>query len=95
MIRVGLDNMENCPRGHRCESCGIESADLAVCTADLGNMGVACLTLCVPCADSDIVPPITVGTAARLVGQHCQHLGIDLDQMAAAIGPRPRLGRAR
>jgi hypothetical protein len=44
-----------------------------------------CLTLCLRCADSDVAPPVTVSTAARLVGQHCAHLGIDLDEMAAAM----------
>jgi hypothetical protein len=28
---------------------------------------------------------VAVATAVRLVGQHCAHLGIDLDEMAAAM----------
>jgi hypothetical protein len=31
------------------------------------------------------VIPVSVSTAVRLVGQHCAHLGIDLDQMAAEL----------
>lgn len=81
-----LGNTENCPTGFRCESCGIESADLAVATAEMGRLGVACLTLCDSCAASDVVPPVSVSTAVRLVGQHCTHLGIDLDEMAAILG---------
>lgn len=62
-----------CPRGVRCESCGVESDAVAVCTKDVG-VGVACLTLCPRCAASAGPPPITVGTAGRLVAQHRVHL---------------------
>lgn len=80
-----LDNTDACPLGVRCESCGVERADLAVETAQLGPLGIACLTLCPPCAGADVAPPVSVGTAARLVAQHCGHLGIDLDEMAAVF----------
>lgn len=83
--RIDLDHTGNCPLGHRCESCGVERDDLAVETAGLGRLGVACLTLCPPCAGSGITPPVAVSTAVRLVGQHCQHLGITVDDMAAAM----------
>lgn len=86
MTTIELDNTENCPCGFRCESCGIEAPDLAVATAEMGRLGVACLTLCDACAASDVVPPVSVSTAVRLVGQHCTHLGIDLDTMAAILG---------
>lgn len=82
---VDLDDTSNCPVGHRCESCGIESGDLAVETATSGRLGVMCLTLCRRCAAFDDVIPVSVSTAVRLVGQHCAHLGIDLDQMAAEL----------
>jgi hypothetical protein len=32
-----------------------------------------------------VVPPVSVGTAVRLVAQHCGHLGITVDEMAAAL----------
>jgi hypothetical protein len=32
-----------------------------------------------------VVPPVSVGTAIRLVAQHCEHLGITIDEMAAAL----------
>jgi hypothetical protein len=82
---VDLDDTSNCPVGHRCESCGTESGDLAVETARSGRLGVLCLTLCRRCAAFDDQIPVSVGTAVRLVGQHAMHLGIDLDQMAAAM----------
>ena len=56
-----------------------------VCTVALDRLGVACLTLCPRCANSDVVPPVSVGTAVRLVMQHCDHLGVTVDQMAAAM----------
>lgn len=84
-MNVDLDDTSRCPLGVRCESCGVEREDLAVVTAELGRLGIACLTLCPPCSASDVAPPVSVSTAARLVGQHCTHLGIDLDQMAAAM----------
>ena len=52
MSAVELDDTSRCPLGHRCESCGIESADLAVTTVVLDVLGVACLTLCPRCAGS-------------------------------------------
>lgn len=84
-MSIDLDDVSRCPLGVRCESCGREGDDLAVCAVELGPLGRACLTLCPRCAGSDVTPPVSVGTAVRLVAQHCGHLGIDLDQMAAAI----------
>ena len=75
-----LDDTSRCPLGHRCESCGIEGNDLAVSTAT-SRLGVMCLTLCRRCAAYDDVLPVTVGTAVKLVLQHCIHLGIDADEM--------------
>jgi hypothetical protein len=54
-------------------------------TVRLTTLGVACLALYPPCAASGVVPPVTVSTAARLTAQHCEHLGIDLERMAAAL----------
>lgn len=52
-------------------------------TVSVPRLGVMCLTLCGRCAGSGVVPPVSVSTAVRLVGQHCAHLGIDLDEAAA------------
>jgi hypothetical protein len=84
MNAADLDVVDNCPLGVRCESCGVESGDLAVATAST-PLGVLCITACSRCAESEMAPPITVGTAARLVAQHCVHLGIDADAMAVEL----------
>jgi hypothetical protein len=44
-----------------------------------------CLTMCERCAASTVSPPVAVATAVRLIAQHCIHLGIDVDEMAAAM----------
>jgi hypothetical protein len=82
---INLDRTDNCPRGVRCESCGVEGDDLRVCTVQLDRLGVACLTMCPRCANSDVIPPVAVGTAVRLTMQHCIHLGITVDEMAALL----------
>lgn len=83
-MAVDVYDTERCPLGVRCESCGVERADLAVATAETA-LGVLCLTLCSRCAGSGVAPPVSVGAAVRLVMQHCAHLGIDADEMAAAL----------
>jgi len=84
---VNLDDITNCPLGHRCESCGTAGNGVTVQTATT-PLGVLCLTLCPRCAVSTAAPPLAVGTVVRLVMQHCMHLGIDADQMAAAMEGR-------
>jgi hypothetical protein len=80
---IDLDDVFRCPTGAvRCESCGTEAPDLAVCTVRFGALGVGCLALCRRCATSGVTPPVTVPTAIRLVGQHCAHLGITADEAA-------------
>lgn len=83
-MATDVHDTERCPLGVRCESCGVEGDNLAVATAETA-LGVLCLTLCRRCAGAAMAPPVSVGTAMRLVGQHCAHLGIDVDQMAAAL----------
>jgi hypothetical protein len=83
--RINLDDTSNCPIGIRCESCGTESGNLAVETATSGRLGVLCLTLCRRCASYDDQIPVSVSTAVRLVAQHCGHLGITVDDMAAEL----------
>jgi hypothetical protein len=64
---------DHCPRGHRCESCGIEGSTLAVVIrAVLGE--VMCVTLCRSCADSGRPPQVMLSTAERLVDAHRRHL---------------------
>jgi hypothetical protein len=45
--------------------------------------------MCPRCAGSDVAPPVSIGTAVRLVAQHCIHLGITVDDMAEAMGDGP------
>jgi hypothetical protein len=79
-----LDRTDNCPLGVRCEVDGSERADLVVETFHT-PLGVMCLTVCPDHAAPDTAPPIAKATAARLVNQHCQHLGINADRMAAFL----------
>jgi hypothetical protein len=82
---IDLGRTDRCPLGAVCESCGgVE--DLAVSTVET-PVGVHCVTLCGACYIAGQVPsvagwPATVDAA----GAHCLHLGIDADQMAAAMG---------
>jgi hypothetical protein len=76
---VRLDDTSGCPLGVRCESCGAERDDPKVCTLAFGRLGVACLTLCGPCASSTVTPPVTVATAVHLVEQHTEHLRITVE----------------
>jgi hypothetical protein len=80
-MRVDLDDTHRCPVGAACESCGTAS-DLGVAVLDC-VMGVFCLTLCGRCVRAGRVPTVGLATAALMVLAHCEHLGIDLDRMAA------------
>jgi hypothetical protein len=64
---------DHCPRGHRCESCGIESPGLRVVTHSVLG-AILCLTLCPRCASSGRLPQIMLSTAERLVAAHAEHL---------------------
>ena len=85
MTCIDLDDTTGCPVGVRCESCGTEQGPLTVETATAARLGVMCLTLCRRCAAFDDQIPVAVSTAVRLIGQHCAHLGITVDDMAAAM----------
>jgi len=65
----------NCPKGHRCESCGTEHGELAVETTTNRRLGTFCLTMCRRCAAFGQDVPIALSTAMRLVEQHLEHLG--------------------
>jgi len=73
-----LDDISRCPQQDRCESCG-NTEQLEPATLDT-SLGVYCATLCIPCGENGKLPRLTLpGTALRVL-DHCQHLGIDLDQ---------------
>ncbi len=84
MSAVDLDDTAGCPVGLRCTVCGTGERRLAVATA-YTRLGVMCLTICGPCAIAGLIPPLPVGGAARAVGEHAGHLGIDLDKVVEAM----------
>lgn len=84
MTSIDLFDTSNCPRGSRCERCGDSTAEHVVATMET-PVGVLCLTLCPVCARAGEGPRLKLPTAARLVGDHCMHLGIDVDQMAEQL----------
>ena len=86
---IDLDDVSHCPLGVRCEIDGSERPDLVVDTFDT-PVGVLCLSICPDHVAPKMSPPVSVATAFRLVGQHCAHLGIDVDQAAAAWRARTR-----
>lgn len=83
-VRVlDLDDTTNCPLDRRCATCDTED-DLAVGTA-VTPLGVHCVTLCGSCAEKGDVRCGSWGAAMSGALDHCGHLGIDLDEMAAAM----------
>jgi hypothetical protein len=72
----------HCPRTGCCEACGT-TRDLDVATYQT-PVGVICATVCGRCLAAGTAPPVhSWGHAVWRVGAHCQHLGIDLEQMGA------------
>jgi hypothetical protein len=83
-----LHGTARCPLGVRCEACGAEEETLVVRTLGCPRFGIMCLTMCQLCASNTVLPPVSVGTAERLVVQHCKHLGIDRETMDAVLHRR-------
>jgi hypothetical protein len=76
-----LGPVARCPLAARCQACG-RGRDLEVATYQT-PVGVFCATVCVWCVAAGNPPPVrSWGQACERVGAHCEHLGIDLDQMA-------------
>jgi hypothetical protein len=73
-----------CSLGCCCEACGGgQRLELATYQTPVG---VLCATVCRACVAVGNPPPVrSWGQACERVGAHCQHLGIDLDQMAALL----------
>jgi hypothetical protein len=79
-----LGPSRRCPRQARCEACGA-GRELDVATYQT-PVGVLCATVCRTCVATGNPPPVRSWPGAvERVGAHCQHLGIDLDQMAALL----------
>jgi hypothetical protein len=77
---VDLDDTTFCPRRPQCEGCGAVR-QLDAVTAAAGSLGVLCLTLCPSC----LPPRMPLPASAAGVAEHCEHLGIDLDEMVEAM----------
>ncbi len=75
-----LDDTSRCPHGDACETCG-STTEFGVTTLDT-SIGVYCVTICTRCIDNGKLPRLTIHATALRVLDHCQHLGIDLDQAA-------------
>ncbi len=95
MVGVDVDDTSRCPVATLCESCdrpgvpcweerGSGESVLWVLTADLGMGGVFCMTLCGECCDLPL-PSFGVLEAATRVAEHCEHLEINLDEMALLV----------
>ena len=79
-----LGPSRRCPQAGRCEACGT-ARHLEVATYQT-PVGVFCATACDRCVDAGKPPPVRSWLEAfERVGAHCQHLGIDLDQMATLL----------
>ena len=79
-----LGPSRRCPRAGRCEACGT-TRRLDVATYQT-PVGVFCATVCDPCVDARNAPPVRSWVeAVERVGAHCEHLGIDVDQMGALL----------
>ena len=76
---VDVDDTTRCPAATWCESCS-RIGDLYVVTADSGMGGVFCMTLCGECIARPL-PQFGALEAATRTAEHCEHLGIGLDEM--------------
>jgi hypothetical protein len=86
-----LGPSRRCPCAGRCEACGTTRA-LEVATYQT-QVGVFCATICDPCIDAGNPPPVRSWLEAfERVAAHCEHLGIDLDKMAALLHREPEGG---
>jgi hypothetical protein len=82
-VDIDLDSTIFCPQLLLCEGCQKATDELAVATFDT-PVGVYCMTLCPACTEGGRWPVLSWSETALRVGDHCEHLGIDLDQAAEA-----------
>lgn len=82
---LDVDDVTGCPVAPVCGTCSAAAGDLAVHPVKT-PLGVCCTTLCGGCAASGVLPGFPSWAAAvEAVGEHCGHLGCDVDEMAAAL----------
>jgi len=82
-----LDDTSGCPNHGPCEQCGTEE-DVYTSTFQSWCTGVFCLRLCENCTDT-IDVRLDVLTTMNRVWEHCDHLGITVDEMADISGIFP------
>lgn len=87
---VDLEDPSGCLIGEACEVCGDDLGESLGIAVAYCEVGVLCLTLCDYCLEQGEVPTFAVTEAAGRVGTHCEHLGIDLDQMDASLQQQRR-----
>lgn len=82
---TNLDDIERCPMDDHCSICG-GTTRLAITATYETDLGVFCATLCGLCISAGFaMPSLPALTVANRVAKHCEHLGIDLDEMAVAL----------
>lgn len=82
-MTVDLDDTRACPVAASCAACeGVDG--LGVGTLET-PVGVFCVTLCDECVDAGRLPRLAAVEAVRATLDHCGHLGIDADMMAAEL----------
>ena len=82
---VDVDDVTRCPQAATCERCGQSDSTMEVVTVDLAHLGVACASICQYCLDGDRLPRWDVPSSVRRIGNHCEHLGVTVDDMAESI----------
>ena len=82
------DDTTACPVEATCAVCEAPEhvEPLAVATLKT-DLGLICLTLCPEC-ELGPIPPLSLGRALERVCAHCEHLGADLDAVAAAVAEK-------
>lgn len=80
---ISLDDTSNCPLNESCVYCGTIQ-ELVVATLE-SPVGVFCMTMCDECGERGRLPGFPVAHAVRASLEHCGHLGIDADEMAALM----------
>ncbi|HEV7651318.1 MAG TPA: hypothetical protein VGP26_24475 [Actinophytocola sp.] len=87
---LDVDDTTRCPRADQCAYCETPASAGAALGVELDvatiatPVGVLCLTICAACVDANRLPALSYPAAMQLVLAHCEHLGCDLEDMAAA-----------
>jgi hypothetical protein len=82
-----LDDVSTCPVADACARC-LSTDGLTVVTGQTA-VGIFCCTLCDVCDQGRRLPVMNWTRAVAWSLEHCVHLGIDADQMAALMAAEP------